>query len=270
MQIKRSGIDFLKVIRHGEMKVRLSRAPRARTPEGPVNLRCFFMSNSTWRLPMEDSGDKIFNNDPIYMRSLVGKKVELDTTENVTYSGIVYVIDPIYKTIVLHTNWRSEYCHGTVFILFHAIKSLKVLKLLERVEEIPLANKEKKTSLKKWLKHMYIEVTESGDYLKIDDHLLIVPPYGPDNCISNNTIILDRVQKIINLMPPDFNPDIYGLPNMQSDWLKSVRSCGELKAFLVSGTRGSSAGISRSSGTEKCIAYMLIILNKYYLTKHDM
>ncbi|KAJ8954510.1 hypothetical protein NQ318_000741 [Aromia moschata] len=162
---------------------------------------------------MDEFEDKFFNNDPVYMKSLIGKKVEIKTIENVVHSGIVYVIDPIYKTTVLHTNWRSGENHDTVFVLYHAIQSLEVL--CNEAEETYLKstkvpqfdehNEEKKSLLKKWLQHMYIEVTESGNYLKIDDHLLIVPPYGPENCISNNTIILERVQKIISLMPSDFS-----------------------------------------------------------------
>ncbi|KAJ8918436.1 hypothetical protein NQ315_008133 [Exocentrus adspersus] len=155
--------------------------------------------------------DSIFNNDPIYMMSLVGKEVELVTVDNVAHQGTVYVIDPIYKTVVLHTNKKSIDEYETVFVLHHAIQSLKVLSseanesYLRNVEPKSFAENDiTKDILKKWLQHMFINVSESGNYLKIDDHLVIVPPYGPENCICNNTIILDRIQKIISLMPPDF------------------------------------------------------------------
>lgn len=52
---------------------------------------------------------------------------------------------------------------------------------------------------------MMIDVKESGDYLKIDDYLVIIPPYRADNCICNNTIILERIQKILNEMPEDYS-----------------------------------------------------------------
>ncbi|XP_018569928.1 uncharacterized protein LOC108909937 [Anoplophora glabripennis] len=160
---------------------------------------------------MDEVEDTIFNSDPIYMMHLVGKEVELITIENVTHIGTVYVIDPIYKTTVLHTNRKSFDEYETVFVLYHAIKSVKILSdkadesYLKSVEPKSFEDKDiKKNVLKKWLEHMFINVVESGDYLKIDDHLVIVPPYGSDNCICNNTIILDRIQKIISLMPPDF------------------------------------------------------------------
>ncbi|KAJ8929679.1 hypothetical protein NQ314_017606 [Rhamnusium bicolor] len=106
---------------------------------------------------MDDFEDKIFNNDPIYMRSLVGKKVELETVENVTHSGIVYVIDPIYKTVVLHSKLQSEVGNETIFVLYHAIKSLKVLSdeieesYINKFEETQCSsdNGEKKNVLKK-------------------------------------------------------------------------------------------------------------------------
>lgn len=160
---------------------------------------------------MDKAEDQIFNNDPVYMMSLVGKQVELTTIESVTYTGTVYVIDPIYKTTVLHTNRTAVDEYETVFVLHHAIKSLKVLSdeadesYLKIVEPKSFVDKDiKRNVLKRWLEHMFISVSESGDYLKIDDHLVIVPPYGPENCICNNTIILDRIQKIISLMPPGF------------------------------------------------------------------
>ncbi|XP_056634061.1 gem-associated protein 6-like [Diorhabda carinulata] len=154
-----------------------------------------------------DIEDSIFNNDSIFMRSLLGKKVQINTVNEKSYIGVVYVIDPIFKTVVLHTDWKSANEHETVIILHHAIKSLEKLSdeveesyLLEPIISVP-QSVNKKTVVKKWLKKMMIDVKESGDYLKIDDHLLIVPPYGPENCICNNTIILEKIQKILQSLP---------------------------------------------------------------------
>ncbi|XP_028133884.2 gem-associated protein 6 [Diabrotica virgifera virgifera] len=152
--------------------------------------------------------DKIFNNDPIYMKSLLGKQVKIKTVDSRTHSGIVYVIDPVFKTVVLHTNWKSNKDHDTLMIMHHAIESLE--ELPEPVNESYLEetsehnSKERKYAVKKWLKKMMINVKESGDYLKVDDHLVIVPPYGPENCICNNTIVLEKVQNILETMPKDF------------------------------------------------------------------
>lgn len=156
--------------------------------------------------------DKIFKNDPLYMKNLIGQTVEISTTHSQSIKGVVYVIDPIYKTIVLHTKESSPKKHDTVFILYHAIKSLVLLAggcdetYLERqapIEENVNSSAEKRR-LKKWLQQMYINVEEAGEYLKIDDHLLILPPYGLSNCVSSNIIVLEKMRNIISLMPADF------------------------------------------------------------------
>ncbi|CAG9771351.1 unnamed protein product [Ceutorhynchus assimilis] len=157
--------------------------------------------------------DNIFKNDPLYMKNLIGKSVKITTTEETSFEGIVYVIDPIYKTIVLHTKETGPNKHNTVFILHHAIKSLEILS--EEVKNGYLEEKmdthsssdmvQEKLRLKKWLQNMRINVDEIGDYLKIDDHLIIMPPYGLDNCICNNTIVLEKIRNIIGLMPKEFN-----------------------------------------------------------------
>lgn len=152
------------------------------------------------------------------MKSLIGKSVKIETVENTEYSGKVYVIDPVYKTIVLHCakpNTNGEEKIETVYILFHALKRLEILSdaiddNYLKTNNIPvqtsgLSNEQLRIKLKRWLKHMFINVDECGDYLKIDNHLLIVPPYGLDNCICNNTIILERIRNIIGLMPSDFS-----------------------------------------------------------------
>lgn len=156
--------------------------------------------------------DNIFKNNVTYMKSLLGRTVKITTAENQSICGTVYVIDPVYKTIVLHTKETALSKPDTVFVLHHAIQSLEVLP--GEVDETYLKTEEhfmdtsqtvsEKRRLKKWLQQMYINVEEVGEYLKIDDHLLIMPPYGLDNCICNNVIILEKIRNIISLMPSDF------------------------------------------------------------------
>nr|CAH7759822.1 unnamed protein product [Callosobruchus chinensis] len=159
---------------------------------------------------MGNSADPLFNSDPIYMKSLIGKEIEVRTVSKKVYKGLVYVIDPIFKTVVLHCNRISENEHETVLILYHAIESLSLIsdevdqRYLQTPVETISSNITRKESLKKWLQHMQINVEESGDILRIDDHLIILPPYKLENCVSNNTIILERVRNILNQMPPDF------------------------------------------------------------------
>ncbi|XP_023023182.1 uncharacterized protein [Leptinotarsa decemlineata] len=156
--------------------------------------------------------DNVFHNDSVYMKSLVGKEVELKTIDGKTLLGIIYVIDPIFKTVVLHTNFRNEKDFQTIFVFHHAIEFLKIVS--DEVEDsyVKEDNKNRGTDqstrkrmVKKWLKQMLIDVNESGDYLKIEDHLVIVPPYEPANCICNNTMILERTQKVLQQMPQEYS-----------------------------------------------------------------
>lgn len=157
--------------------------------------------------------DKIFGNDALYMKSLIGRTVKITIVDEDSVSGTVYAIDPIYKTVVLHTNKTGGGKHDTVFVLHHAIKSLEVLpdaideSYLERT--LPVCDSAEamlqKKRLKKWLQQMNINVDEVGDYLKIHDHLLIMPPYGIDNFICNNMTVLEKIRNIVSLMPKDFN-----------------------------------------------------------------
>ncbi|CAH2004340.1 unnamed protein product [Acanthoscelides obtectus] len=158
---------------------------------------------------MEHIVDPHFKEDPLYMKSLIGKEIEVKTVNKKAYKGFVYVIDPIFKTVVLHCNRKSESEYDTVIIMHHAIETLCVLSdevnqwYLQTTKETVNSNITRKDSVKKWLQHMQINVAESGDILKVDDHLIILPPYELENCVSNNTIILERVRNILDQMPPD-------------------------------------------------------------------
>lgn len=155
------------------------------------------------------SKDVIFNNNPIYMMSLIGKTVEIKLDNNERYTGIVYVVDPIFKTVVIHERPRSDKHYVTRIVLHHAIKSLVVLsdeKVESYLSETQPTNGDngpevlngKRELIKKRFQNMCLNVEESGDCLKIDDNIVILPPYGPENCICSNTLILERIQNILN------------------------------------------------------------------------
>ncbi|RZB39282.1 Gemin6 domain containing protein [Asbolus verrucosus] len=152
--------------------------------------------------------DTIFNDNVLYMKSLIGKTVSVETVDNQCHNGTVYVIDPVYKTVVL-VNKESE--PNLEFVLYRAIKSFKVLS--DATDEDFLHNSDGvcteealqiKLKLVKWLKHMFIDVKEDGDLLRVEDHLTIGAPYGKEDCMCDNTIVLERIRNIIDLMPQDF------------------------------------------------------------------
>ncbi|XP_050309644.1 uncharacterized protein LOC126745710 [Anthonomus grandis grandis] len=156
--------------------------------------------------------DKIFKNDVLYMKSLIGRTVKVTTMDDEHFTGTVYVIDPIYKAIVLHTRKSDSTTFDMHMILHHAIKSLDIEselvdeKYLETEPQVVDSEEvtSRKCRVKRWLERMFISVNEVGDYLKIDDHLLIMPPYGLNNCICNSTIVLEKIQNLILSMPDDF------------------------------------------------------------------
>ncbi|EEZ99905.1 gem-associated protein 6 [Tribolium castaneum] len=152
--------------------------------------------------------DPIFNNDVLYMKSLIGKSVNIETVDKCTHVGVVYVVDPVYKTVVL----LNKSTKSLEFVLYPAIKSFNVVSDVQNDELLQtptkLLNSEESLHLKmklmKWLKLLMINVREDGELLKVDEHLSIGPPYGADDCMCDNTIVLERIRKIIGLMPPEF------------------------------------------------------------------
>lgn len=60
---------------------------------------------------------------------------------------------------------------------------------------------QRKEKLRNWLCKNRIPVEEDGELLRLRDALQIHPPYGKDQCLSGNEIILGRVQDLIATMP---------------------------------------------------------------------
>lgn len=100
-----------------------------------------------------------------------------------------------------------------VIILGQSVKSLKLkTDFVEipddvfSVSKVELSQEEidlQRNKLKQWLCANRIPIEEIGDLLCIKDVLKIYPPYGLDNCISSNEIILGKVQELLSSMPPD-------------------------------------------------------------------
>ena len=102
-------------------------------------------------------------------------------------------------------------------VLGHAVKSIVIKSSsIQQDSEDPFTSvavkisKEevelRKEKLKQWLCRNRIPVEEDGELLKLKDVLEIQPPYGKEQCLSGNEIILGRVQTLIATMPED--PDM--------------------------------------------------------------
>lgn len=59
----------------------------------------------------------------------------------------------------------------------------------------------KRQKLKKWLEDNAVPISESDKQLKLDDILTIDPPYGLEQVMSSNEIVLERIQNLVKSMP---------------------------------------------------------------------
>lgn len=61
---------------------------------------------------------------------------------------------------------------------------------------------EKKQAIQKWLAKNLLPVVDVDGILQVHSgQLSITPPYGPEDCVSNNSIILGRIQHLLSNLP---------------------------------------------------------------------
>lgn len=143
------------------------------------------------------------------IKDIIGKEVRIITCNGATHRGFVYVLDPIAKIVVLTNSDRKQ-----LDIVFsqaikemvveeggRSIKSFALKVPVEDIRETPVDSVEKKQKLVNWLRENGIEVMEDGALLKISDYVTIEPPYDLEHCYCANTVVLERLQKIIKRMP---------------------------------------------------------------------
>ncbi|XP_066603773.1 gem-associated protein 6-like [Prorops nasuta] len=153
-----------------------------------------------------DFSHRIYKNDPILFKSYVNKKVDISTDDSQIHTGIVYTVDPVSESIVLIQCEGLEKERLRV-ILGHTIKNIKVFTeeqiipelFSSALENIPRSVLiERKNKLKTILINNRFPVTERNDTLYIQDIVSIEPPYKFENCICTNSIVLNRIQKILS------------------------------------------------------------------------
>lgn len=159
-------------------------------------------------MDQEDSVEAI-DGDVFYMRSLVGKKVRIQTIENNFAEGVIFVIDPIYKTVVLCDDEKIR------LFIYISIKSFEELSkdivdptFLEKPAPRDIGDwkniDQRASKLLKWMKTNLIIAKRVGENIIIDDHVSVAPPYTEETCYCKNTIILERIRDILGKMPSDF------------------------------------------------------------------
>ncbi|KAG8232576.1 hypothetical protein J437_LFUL012952 [Ladona fulva] len=148
----------------------------------------------------------VLNVDPLELEKWVDKIVDITTIENDTFTGRVYTIDPITENVVLFQEKDGK---GVVKIVTGAsVKSMNLsssqtplpqLNLFPTLKAVSLEQEEEtRKNLKNWLLQNLLPVEEEGNVLVINEMLSIYPPYGCDQCVSTNPIILSKVQDLIS------------------------------------------------------------------------
>lgn len=156
--------------------------------------------------------NSVYKAHPVELKKFVQKFVEIVTIDDKKLVGTVYTIDPVSESVILVTQKDDKTCMDIV--LGHAVKSLVIksstvqhepedlftsVAVKIKKEEVEL----RKHKLKNWLCRNRIPVKEDGELLRVKDALVIHPPYGKEQCLSGNEIILGRVQTLIATMPED-------------------------------------------------------------------
>ncbi|XP_071501495.1 gem-associated protein 6-like [Diadema antillarum] len=166
-------------------------------------------------------GDVFRKMDAISWQKLVYKKVRVQAAHKYSYTGWIYTIDPVSKSILL-ADFDTKSSDGQIpltVVLGQEISHVHILEedidkhkisldqLFHCQSHEPSLSKEeisaKKQKLKEWLELHRVPVTESGkdgELLNVSQVLTIEPPYSAENCVCTNEIILARVQALVRNM----------------------------------------------------------------------
>lgn len=180
-----------------------------------------------------DEVHPIFKTDPALWYNDIHKKVRITTHEGKSFEGWVYTIDPVTQNYILLTIEESDGdCRVTsaTVVMSHAVLQKNVLvedcngKTRQCIDsfgrpELPAGEAAlsaeallaRKKVLKLWLGRNRLPVVElpsTDGHLVVAGVLTILPPYTPNDCQSNNPIILGRIQGLLKSMPTDIGDDI--------------------------------------------------------------
>lgn len=149
----------------------------------------------------------VISDNAVTQKSLIGKSVKIVTIDKEIHEGLIHVIDPVSKTVILLSDSQKTL---EVFMP-HAIFSIEII---HEENNLPLPInfynntllfdsdiEERKVRLKNWFKKNLIDVTEDGSTLKIQNSFQITPPYTIDQCVCSNKQVLERMISLIERMP---------------------------------------------------------------------
>ncbi|XP_034257061.1 gem-associated protein 6-like [Thrips palmi] len=157
---------------------------------------------------------KVYENDPLHLKSFVNSFVEVKTNLGSSYKGFVYTIDPVSESIILLK--RQDDRISMDIIVGHAVTSISRITVTEDVSSEPIPDEmlfvsgeqiseeeaeSRRVQLKAWLCANHIPVVEDGNMLVMEDVIVIDSPYGLNQCLVSNDVIMERVHKLLKQMP---------------------------------------------------------------------
>lgn len=152
---------------------------------------------------------------PLQWIRYVNKQVTVKVGKDEEHRGWLLTVDPVSASLVL-VSFREEGGASVHVVMGHAVEEVEVLQdadedTIERLQTsfFPLRTcrldleelRRRRGGVRRWLERNRVPVEEEGDELRVAGVLTITAPYGPEDCCSSNQIILDRIQKLIQIQP---------------------------------------------------------------------
>ncbi|KAM9363233.1 gem-associated protein 6 [Symphorus nematophorus] len=170
---------------------------------------------------------------PLQWSRYVNKQVAVkagkhEEEEEEEHRGWLLTVDPVSASLVL-VDFRDGGRASVQVVMGHAVDRVQVLQeadqeTVERLRNsfLPSGNpgpdldpeqlRTRRGDIRSWLEKNRIPVQEDGDQLRVAGGVLTIrAPYRPEDCWSQNQIILDRIQRLLNQNQSDPEPDQPGL-----------------------------------------------------------
>lgn len=155
----------------------------------------------------------------------VGKYISISLVNGEMLHGFCYTIDPVTLSVILIVkDLHKSGKFITKLVTQHSVKDVMAINIpldyqgknfehyLERLNDALKGNSmelgpseifKRKEKLCNWLNMNHLPVLERGDNILsvVNGVAMIEPPYTVESCRSSNTIVLDRVMKIVKSCP---------------------------------------------------------------------
>lgn len=151
---------------------------------------------------------------PLRWNQYVHKHVTVRAGKDEEHRGWMVTVDPVSASVVL-VDFGEEGASVRV-VMGHAVEEVEVLREMdeETAERLriffappraPGLDREELRKMRggvcRWLEKNRVPVEEQGEELRVAGVLTIRAPYRPEDCCSSNQIILDRIQRLIQIQP---------------------------------------------------------------------